>query len=1112
MKELDLKKLLLGTTLMTGLAMAGMPTVAFAQTTTDAETTTPRAADEDEKTDTVVVTGSRIKRDEFSSISPIQVIDFDDERDLGLVDTVEILQSSQAAAGVQIDSAFSGFVLDNGPGSETIDLRGLGASRTLVLINDRRMAPAGVEGAPSQPSINLLPSSLVERVDQLLDGASSVYGSDAVAGVVNVVLRKDFEGLEISGSYDYSEQPNGNDYNLAAAWGKNYDRGFIGVGAEYDFRDALRIGDRDFLSDCETNYEIDENGQIRTVSDADQIDFDQTYGAGVITAADRNNPCTFGGYSGRAFVRGGGNGPGSIYFVEGQSNTGIPNFVDQTLLGVPIDNDNDGVQDYGFQQFNLNGTDAYLNTPLVAEQKRYSLMAFGEYTFEGDGNITPFFEVLHSGAETESKSSPPQVFPEVGPNNPFNPCGVNGVDCRGAQAAILNNAGLLDRFATNYEGLCARFGIPRASCLPQLFGVGSNYGPQQILPIFSIDGDRDNYEVSLKQTRLVGGFKGDMPFLNDFGSLEDWSFEASISHSFSSGKSTRTGIREDRLNFALGNDLLSGQPTGAAPCEVLPGQNVRADVVNGCVPVDLFNASVLGAPVGDFATQAERDYLFDTRDFDTRVKQTVWNAFATGTIAELPAGRLSGVVGVEYRVDEIDSIANDVARDGLLFGFFSDQGTKGKKSVREAFAELDIPLVADKPFFRQLDLNVSGRVLDDEYYGGAAVYSVKGGWRPVDSLLLKASYGTSYRSPNLRENFLGAQSGFSTVADPCYVSSDAYIVNPQTGEGVYLPDEETRDQYVLDRCLAEGIDPTTHGEGTGSTQSVEVFRVGNLELDAEESTSLTFGASFEQPFTDAFDLSLGVDYYDISVNQEVIEPSAAFAVNDCFVIVNDSRSPFCDLITRDANQDITSVDLAFINRDNRTVRGIDMKARFNKEFFLFDRTFDFTANAKANHILEVSDRFIGANGDILEDEDKGEFGFPDWTASLRSSIDYKDWGLSYGFNYRDGMRQDPDGVDEFGNVLSSNGVAADTCGGPLVGDVNCRDYAQTGSYITHNIGLNYTHPVQDWTARFVVGNVFDKEPPKVDPNEVGLSVSNVPIGAGYDFYGRRFFVSFEKTF
>ena len=158
--------------------------------------------EEEEETERIVVTGSRIRRTEFANASPVQVISGDISREMGLFDATEMLQSTNQAAGSQIDNSFGGFVLDNGPGSATIGFRGLGAERTLVLVNGKRMAPAGVGGAPTSPDLNLIPAVMIDRVENLYDGASTVYGSDAVAGVANVILRQDVEGFELQGSFN----------------------------------------------------------------------------------------------------------------------------------------------------------------------------------------------------------------------------------------------------------------------------------------------------------------------------------------------------------------------------------------------------------------------------------------------------------------------------------------------------------------------------------------------------------------------------------------------------------------------------------------------------------------------------------------------------------------------------------------------------------------------------------------------------------------------------------------------------------------------------------------------------------------------------------------------
>ena len=1130
MNNLDFKKLLLGTSLLVGFTAAP----AFAQDAPVADDVTPQVistptADEDER-DEVVVTGSRIKRDTFSSLAPLQVIDFDEKRDLGIIDAVTILQTTESAAGQQIDSTFSGFVLDNGPGSETIDLRGLGANRTLVLLNGRRLAPVGAEGAPSSPSINLIPGSLVDSTDILLEGASSVYGSDAVAGVVNVLLKKDFEGFDITATYNPAQDAGGKDYNIAGSWGANNDRGFIGIGAEYDFRDAIKLVDRDIFGGCDKHYEIDENGDIRTFGRGDEIRFNEWFG-GEFQAFPANE-CKGTRIAGRIFEF--SNTFGSIYFDPNNSNTGIPNFVDQNLAGVPIDGDGDGVQDYDFAQFALNGADP--NQDFIPEQKRISLMTYGEYTLEGDANITPFFEVLYSRTETDIDSGTFQLFPTVGADNPFNPCGVNGSDC-GSNALPIDDA-FVNRWNTYYRDrdpnrdgderdarICATFAggaFDNAACTPFLFGFGPGdfVGPQSVQPIVGVNGDRTENNVVLEATRLVGGFRGDLPFMN-FGSFSDWTFEAALSHSISNGTSTRPGVRDDRLNFALGNDIETGNPIpGLAPCTAAPGTTVSPDVSAGCVPVNLFAPSLFAGIAGDLSSQAERDYLFDTRDFDTQYKQTVWSAFASGVLAEVPAGNISAVVGMEYQYDEIDSMPDDIARDGLFFGFFADGGAQGEKFVRSAYAEVDIPLVADKPLFRQLDVNLSGRVLEDEFYGGAATYSAKVGWRPFDSLLLKSSYGTSFRSPNLRENFLRPQTGFLTLFDPCVVPAGSLTtdLNNPNGPQVYDPTLETRDADTIARCQAEGLDPFTLAAGSNGFFSTEVASSGSLDLDPEESTSFTAGFSFEQPFTDAFDLEFGATYYDINVDNSIVSPNAQFILNDCFVIERDGRSPFCDRIQRDDEDLLDLVNQGFINRDEDQVSGVDINARFDKDFTVFDRNFEYRASLAANRILKVRDLFIDDEGNEVEDRDDGEFGFPDWSGSLSHRIRYDDFSFTWGTRYVGSVEQDEDFIDEFSNAFgidtTGNGLPdtfSDTCGGPAVGDVNCRDVGFADDYFVHNVGVTYNNEDQDWGVTLSMTNVFDTDPPLADSSEV-TTLGNAVIGNGYDNEGRKFFIQLRKGF
>ena len=276
------------------------------------------SVDDDEVVDEVTVTGSRLKRSTYTSISPLQIITSEVSREVGLIDPADILKNSTASAGQNLDLTFNGFVNPvNGPGGTTVNLRALGASRTLVLINGRRVAPSGVEGAPSAPDLSLIPQGLVQQYEILLDGASSVYGSDAVAGVTNVILRKDFEGLEFEVFNSTPDQSGGLSNTLSLTWGKNFDRGFFGIGVEYEDNEEVTLGQRDWTGPCSTDYEVDTSGQVRTQNQF----YANVYGM-------RDDGCYVDNLNGRVSVP----ASGSIYYTPGYTNGAWPDFSESSMF------------------------------------------------------------------------------------------------------------------------------------------------------------------------------------------------------------------------------------------------------------------------------------------------------------------------------------------------------------------------------------------------------------------------------------------------------------------------------------------------------------------------------------------------------------------------------------------------------------------------------------------------------------------------------------------------------------------------------------------------------------------------------------------------------------
>ncbi len=215
------------------------------------------ASEDEARQEKITVTGSLLGRNEYTSSSPIQVITADTATLQGLVDTAAILQSSSVASGsTQINGNFGGFVVEGGTGVNTISLRGLGAQRSLVLFNGRRLGPAGTQGQVGAVDLNVIPDAVINRIEILKDGASSIYGSDAVAGVVNVITRRQVEKPEINVSFDAPFEGGGESFGIDGAYGLNFDQGSIVLSASYEKFEPLTIADRDFLA-CPADYLFD---------------------------------------------------------------------------------------------------------------------------------------------------------------------------------------------------------------------------------------------------------------------------------------------------------------------------------------------------------------------------------------------------------------------------------------------------------------------------------------------------------------------------------------------------------------------------------------------------------------------------------------------------------------------------------------------------------------------------------------------------------------------------------------------------------------------------------------------------------------------------------------
>ena len=384
---MTLRKRLRDTSALAGLAAVLIAAPAFAQ-----EPSPQPNEDQDEASELgeIVVTGSRIPQNEFTSSSPIQVLTAERAEQRGLSDTAQLLQSSTLAAGSpQVNATISSaFVTDGGPGSATISLRGLGANRTLVLLNGRRAGPAGTRGGVSAFDLNVIPQSAINRVDVLKDGASSIYGSDAVAGVVNLITERARDGGEMSAFASVPFEEGGEQFNISGSFGKTFDRGYLNFSADYYRQEKLAAGDRDYLY-CRNQYVFEPGTNTR----ADRIDprtgqpqcTDLTWGQVYVYGAD------FSGRAGRF-----------QYDYDGDLGNYIP--VNNGSAAYPT-------APAGFYLVNydpasravVNNLHPFaLEESIVPETERYT--AFVEGAYEVGGGVEAYAELLLNRRESRTDS------------------------------------------------------------------------------------------------------------------------------------------------------------------------------------------------------------------------------------------------------------------------------------------------------------------------------------------------------------------------------------------------------------------------------------------------------------------------------------------------------------------------------------------------------------------------------------------------------------------------------------------------------------------------------------------------------------------------------------
>jgi iron complex outermembrane receptor protein len=1012
------------------LLLLSLVALSFFAPTVSAQGNAATDEEEEEAVTEIIVTGTRIRRDEYTSPSPLQRLDVDAGRQIGVTSIAELLFRSPVTNGAQIDQTLNTNALTfnateesppGGVGSTNVSLRGLGPERTLVLMNGRRLGSVGVRGAPAQPDISLIPFALVERVDVLTEGVSAIYGADAVAGVVNVILREDFEGFEVMGSTSFPGDTGGEVGQLSFLAGLKNDSGSFQFAAEIYDRERVVTGDREWAHCLQDIVQIDD-GRIESICSSP---FPDNLGA---------TPS------------------GAFFFTEGQSDIGVPNWSSFNALPPP---DHPLVQDTSLRYVDLyNDQDERRASDLVGEIERFSLVTTGKLSVDWWANEEVYFEAFYLNSQVFSKATTEQIFPFVpGQIAQEDANGNIIVDATGAPILVDN---------------------PLSPMPSEIFFV----------PVTTLDSVPQHRDVERQQSRFLLGMRGDL-------GNSTWNWDAFVSYDRGVGFQAQPILFEPHFLLSVHNTRIdaNGDVTcDFKPINSAPGFNIITP--EPCVPLDFTNSDLyIGGPTGEGTfTDAEAAYLVGNRTNRTVVEQTMINAYATGELFDIGGDRtVAAAFGMEYRLDEIDSQNDIVGVQGLNSAEnpLQEGSTFGDRDIFEAFAEANFPLLDS------LDFDAALRYTDEENFGSEVTWRARLAWRPLDYLTLSGSVGTSYRAPNLREQFLAGQGGgVAGSIDPCRARSIAERV-------LINGDMDPRTVNLANNCALAGvqmIDADSNGFLDTSLMGVSVTiptsAGGNAELIAETSESYTATIQLIQPWTDRFGLDFAISYWDIVIENTVEESDAGLVVSNCYSDIDfpNLSSPFCSLQSRLTDPSgfsgqINFIDVSFINIGEQTASGIDFNTRFS---YSFDGPgIDLLWSTASTWYLEQEIQTFSIED---RDDNLGEIGSPEWRFTSTLSTSFRDWEFLMQNRYIGDGEQDT--VQEF----------AERNFAPLM----TRRVAWVGSVWYTDISLTYGKQAYSVTAG--ISNLLDQSPPLIAYFQ-GPNRNSAVTSSGYDFFGRTFFMT-----
>ena len=962
---------------------------------TQASTSNAPVAADDTSVADIVVTGSRIASTSLQSISPIQIVGADDIQRSQVVNLQEVLQQNPVFSTPTFSRTNSNF-LTSGAGSATVDLRGLGTARTLVLVNSRRFV-SGIANAQAV-DLNSIPAPFIERVDILTGGASSIYGSDAVAGVVNIIYKNHFQGVELSGQLGVSQEGDNTSKQVNLTIGGNFadDRGNIIAYAGYSREGSVFSRDRARSAVDQTSLSVN----TRNVDDLFKL--------------------VLPNYS--SFV------PGGRFFSSSGVTVGTFNPNNQFITGFSTNGTATRAPD-GFNRSDFRTIAIPVERYLIATRARYEVTP----------GVRVFLEGTFAKSHTESVLEPFAI----------NTAGIGGIFQ--GQNGFFN---VEQRLANGT--IYVNPYVPAALLAALTDNTGDGLRDVAFTRRLTDIANRGN--VADRTTfRIVGGVEGEF--------ARDWHYDAYYGYGRTDDNQTSTG-QVNLANFRAALAVIPG-PNGAPIC-----RDPNA-VAEGCVPANVFGRNTLSPAAQKYIRADQNRAAFASQlDAGVNISGKLFDPWGAGAIGL--------AIGAEYRKEKSAAV-NDALTQSGQNGGNAIPNTSGQFDVREGYAELNVPLLSDKPFFREL--NVRGAIRVSDYSTVGTVYSWNYGleYAPSDDIRFRVVKARSTRAPNIGELFTAPSQTFPTgLVDPC-------VGVTATTAGT-LGSQCRAQPGVAANIAANGSFTLTQAD----QQGISGFNSGNPNLEAERGNSFTAGVVITPKSINFLrKFSFTADYFNISIDKAIVGTPRQFILQQCYQ-AGDPK--YCSYITRRTGPEgansagsLQLINASANNTGGLKTSGLDVTASFRQDMKEIGLDGDLTLRVSYTRLF--TGYLIPLPG-AGRDEFAGEVGAAKNRWFVNADYQIGGFGISYRGTYIGRSFLD----DQFVSLLTD-------ASGKAVGPHDPRVAIGSKFYSDVQIRFNAGEHFEMFAG---VQNLFNVSPPPVYTGLPGDSTGTETDAGTYDAIGRRF--------